>query len=90
MKFILLYFIGINLFGYIIMYVDKKRAIKGEFRIRESTLWKVAMLGGAIGTALGLKKHRHKTNRKSFSIGFPLLAFFEMAVLIYIIYLFNN
>lgn len=90
MKYLFIYLVVINLFGYIIMYVDKKKAINGEIRIRESTLWGVALLGGALGTSLGMKKHRHKTRHKSFAIGFPLLAYIELAVVIYLIYLFNK
>ena len=58
----------------IFMYIDKQRAIKQEWRIRESTLFILAFLGGAIGGVLGMYLFRHKTKHNSFAFGFPLLA----------------
>ena len=44
----LIYLIGINLAGFIIMGVDKKRAIRGAWRISEASLFLTALLGGSI------------------------------------------
>ena len=45
----LIYLIGINLAGFIIMGVDKKRAIRGAWRISEASLFFTALLGGSLG-----------------------------------------
>lgn len=84
----LLYFIGMNIAGFCAMYIDKKRAIKGEYRIKEKVLWNYAFLGGAIGTTIGMKRFRHKTKHRAFAIGFPLLAVVYVGLFFYIMYLF--
>ena len=48
----LIYLIGINLAGFIIMGVDKKRAIRGAWRISEASLFCIAFLGGALGCTI--------------------------------------
>lgn len=58
----------------VLMYIDKQRAINQEWRIKESTLFVLAFLGGAIGGVLGMYLFRHKTKHNSFAFGFPLLA----------------
>jgi uncharacterized membrane protein YsdA (DUF1294 family) len=65
------------------MRVDKNRAIHHEYRISEKSLWLTALLGGAVGTTLGMQLFRHKTKHLSFKIGFPLLAFIELILFIY-------
>ncbi|CRK84366.1 DUF1294 domain-containing protein [Neobacillus massiliamazoniensis] len=69
-----------NIIGLMIMGIDKNRAIKHKYRIRERTLWLVAIFGGAIGTTIGMQVYRHKTKHLSFKIGFPLLAILEIVL----------
>ncbi len=63
---------------------DKKRAIRGEWRIKESTLWLVALLGGAIGGFIGMRVYRHKTKHTSFAFLFPLIACAQIVLLVYL------
>ncbi|MDQ0197044.1 DUF1294 domain-containing protein [Neobacillus ginsengisoli] len=72
-----------NIIGLFIMQIDKNRAIKHQYRIREKTLWLVALFGGAVGTTMGMQIYRHKTKHLSFKIGFPLLAIVEIILFIY-------
>ncbi|WP_108671239.1 DUF1294 domain-containing protein [Peribacillus acanthi] len=51
-----LYFIVINIAGIVIMYSDKQKAKRGQYRTPERTIWTVAFLGGAIGTTIGYEK----------------------------------
>jgi len=83
--FIVIYILVINLAGLFIMKVDKQRAIKHQYRISEQTLWVIAIIGGAIGTAIGMNLFRHKTKHLSFKIGFPLLALVDLFLIIYFI-----
>ena len=50
-KNIVIYFIIINLIGFFIMWLDKRKAKKGAWRIPEKTLFIITALGGGIGTA---------------------------------------
>ena len=46
------------------MYIDKRKAEKGKWRIPEKTLFMFTWLGGGIGTIAGMYKFRHKTMKK--------------------------
>ncbi|HBH0648627.1 TPA: DUF1294 domain-containing protein, partial [Clostridioides difficile] len=60
-NFILIYFIVINSIAFFSMYIDKKRAIRNEWRIKEATLMSIAVIGGSIGSMIGMYSFRHKT-----------------------------
>ena len=61
MTIAIIYFSVINLIGFTIMGVDKKRAVRGAWRISEASLFLTALLGGALGCTLGMKHFCHKT-----------------------------
>lgn len=76
-----------NIYGFILMGFDKRKAKKGQFRISERALWITAICGGAIGTTIGMNVFRHKTKHTSFRIGMPLLVVVELVLIfIYINY----
>ena len=76
----LIYLIGINLAGFIIMGVDKKRAIRGAWRISEASLFLTAILGGSLGCILGMQHFRHKTKHWYFRYGLPALLIGQLAL----------
>lgn len=80
---IIIYFIIINLVGFFIMWLDKRKAIKGVWRIPEKTLFIITALGGGIGTIAGMYTFRHKTQKIAFIIGFPLITILEIVTIIY-------
>lgn len=82
-KNIILYFIIINLIGFFIMWLDKRKAKKGAWRIPEKTLFLVTALGGGIGTTAGMYVFRHKTQKLNFVIGFPFITILEIIAVIY-------
>lgn len=82
-KNIVLYFVIVNILGFLIMYIDKQKAKKGRWRIPEKTLFIVTALGGGIGTIAGMHVFRHKTQKIAFVIGFPLITIIEIAAIIY-------
>ena len=71
------------------MYSDKKKAIKGEWRIKEKTLFTICWIGGSVGILLGIKIFRHKTQHISFKYGIPLMIVLQVAVIIFINYYFG-
>ena len=71
--YITIYLILVNLTGLIQMLVDKRKAAKGAWRIPEKTLFLIAILGGSIGSILGMYAFRHKTKHMKFVIGMPLI-----------------
>jgi len=80
-----LYWIMVNLIGFIIMGVDKRKAIRNAYRIPEATLFCVALLGGALGTTLGMRIFRHKTKHWYFVVGMPLIFFAQLALTVFLI-----
>lgn len=83
MSFILTFFLSINILTFIIYGIDKRRAQKGRWRIPESTLMILAILGGSIGALLGIKIWRHKTMHKKFKYGIPTILILQTAALLY-------
>ncbi|MGL4624886.1 MAG: DUF1294 domain-containing protein [Culicoidibacterales bacterium] len=64
------YLIVINLFGFGIMWLDKRRAIRQQWRIPEATLHLVAWLGGGPLMLVARQKIRHKSQKLGFLISF--------------------
>ncbi len=75
-----LYLLLINAVGFVIMLIDKRKAQKNLWRISESTLLTVAILGGSIGSYAGMKVFRHKTRKPKFSIGIPVIILLQAVV----------
>ncbi|GFI23516.1 hypothetical protein IMSAGC011_02305 [Lachnospiraceae bacterium] len=82
---VVLYFIIINIIGFVIMGIDKRKAIKKRWRIRESTLFLIAFVGGSIGAILGMRIFHHKTKHWYFVYGIPLILLIQIAVGVYLI-----
>ncbi|TQS76227.1 DUF1294 domain-containing protein [Ornithinibacillus gellani] len=78
------YLVAMNIIGFFIMMMDKRRARKKKYRIRERTLWIIACCGGVWGVFCGMYVFRHKTKHRSFVIGVPLLGMIEVAIFLYI------
>ena len=66
------------------MYIDKKRAKWGKWRIKESTLFLLVLVGGSIGGIAGMYTFRHKTKKTRFVIGFPAIMIIEIISIIMI------
>lgn len=79
------YAIIINLIGFCMMGVDKKRAIKRAFRIPEATLFTVAIVGGSIGSIIGMHLFRHKTRHWYFLYGMPAILVIQIILIILVI-----
>jgi uncharacterized membrane protein YsdA (DUF1294 family) len=85
-KNIIIYLLIINIFGFFIMWLDKQKAKKSKWRIKENTLFLVAGLGGGIGTIAGMYTFRHKTQKLKFVIGFPAIIIIQILIAIVIIF----
>ena len=80
------YLIIINILSFILFGIDKYNAIKHNYRISEKTLFTISILGGSIGSIIGMKVFRHKTKKKYFTIGFPAILIFEIIAIILILF----
>lgn len=77
-KVLLFYIITINIFGFIIMFIDKERAIYNEWRVKEKTLMLISFFGGSIGIFGGMHFFRHKTKHLKFTLGVPCIFIIEL------------
>lgn len=81
MKIFLYYILLINLYGIIIMYYDKSKSIKNQWRIPESRIFLISFVLGSAGVFLGMYLFRHKTKHKKFTIGIPLILIIQFYIL---------
>lgn len=80
------YFVIIGLIAAIFTISDKRRAVKGKWRISEATLIILALLGGSVSEYLTMKKIHHKTNHAKFMIGLPLIIFAQIISIVLLVY----
>lgn len=88
MKIFLYYLIIINLYGFFLMFYDKNKSRKGQWRIPEARLFIVATVFGSAGIFLGMQLFRHKTKHLKFLLGIPVIVLIQLFILFkYLIYL---
>ena len=62
------YLIIINLITFIMYGIDKQQAIKNNYRISETTLLTLSLIGGSLGSILGMIIFHHKTKKLKFKL----------------------
>lgn len=79
------YLVISNMIGFAAMGIDKRKARKHKWRTKEATLFLIAIIGGSIGSWIGMYVFRHKTKHWYFVIGIPGILILQviMAVLLY-------
>ena len=81
-KNLIIYLIIINIIAFLAMLVDKKKAEKNRWRIKESTLLILALIGGSIGAIAGMYVFHHKTQKPRFYIGIPIIIILQILLII--------
>jgi uncharacterized membrane protein YsdA (DUF1294 family) len=76
------YFAVINIIGFASMGIDKRKAIRNAYRIPEATLFAIALVGGSLGSTLGMHIFRHKTKHWYFLIGMPIILVLQLLLLV--------
>lgn len=77
---IIFYLLIINIIAFSLMYIDKQKAKKNKWRIKEDTLMISAFLGGSIGALVGMNTFRHKTKHTKFKYGIPAILIFQIII----------
>lgn len=80
------YLIFINIISFLTMFIDKKKAIKRKWRIKESTLFSLSFIGGSLGVLLGIYSFKHKTKHVKFTLGIPLILLVQVLLFFFIKY----
>ncbi len=84
-QIIVLAFIFImSVVGFISMAADKQKAKKGKWRTPEATLFIIALLGGALGSVIGMQVFRHKTKHWYFALFMPLILVAQIALVAFL------
>lgn len=81
---LLCWLLAVNLVTFCTFGWDKRSAKKGRWRIRESTLLGMCAVGGTIGGLLAMRLFHHKTRKKPFFIGVPLMLAAQVGLLLYL------
>ena len=74
----------INCVAFVMYGVDKYKSIHHKWRIPESTLLLLAVVGGSIGAMLGMQAFRHKTKHLKFKYGVPLIFLAQIVAFLYV------
>ena len=75
--------IGINVITFIVYGIDKLKAKRKMWRIPESALLLLAIVGGSIGAWCGIKVWHHKTMHRKFKYGIPLICLIQIGICLY-------
>ena len=78
----IIYLVSVNALAFLLMLVDKYKARKNLWRIRESTLFIIAIIGGSLGSLIGMYTARHKTKHLSFTLGMPVILALQLILFV--------
>lgn len=83
MNYLLIYLLTINFITFITYGIDKRKAIKNKWRIKEATLLGLSFIGGSIGALMGMIIFHHKTKKPRFKFGVPVMLIFHLVILFF-------
>lgn len=83
---IILYAVAVNVVSFIVMGVDKRKAIKRAWRIPESTLFVLAIIGGSLGSIIGMHLFHHKTRHWYFLYGMPVILALQVILILTLVF----
>lgn len=82
--FLLFYLVVINLISIIVTISDKSRSKKNKWRVKEKTLFTLAILGGSVSMYITMRIIRHKTKHLSFMLGIPVIIVLQLLLAYFI------
>ena len=85
MKFLLTYLLIVNAAAFLSMLADKFYARNNLWRIPEATLLLLAVIGGSVGSLIGMYTVRHKTRHWKFILGIPAILIVQIALAIWLL-----
>ncbi len=80
----IVYMLFMNALTFILYRADKKRAVARQWRIPESVLLGLSLLGGCVGAFTAMRVFRHKTRHARFAMGVPILILFHGCLAVYL------
>ena len=83
-KMVIIYLVITNVVTFFMFGINKLKAKKSKWRIREAALLGLAVLGGSIGAWSGMKVWHHKTLHKKFRFGVPAILIVQVALVVWL------
>ena len=77
----MIYLLIVNVIGFLLLGIDKYKAIHQDYRISEKTLFMIALIGGAYGAYVAMYLFHHKTRKTMFKFGVPVIVLLESYLL---------
>ena len=77
------YLLVVNVLTFVVYGIDKWKARRGRWRVPEATLLVLAAAGGSVGAWVAMQLFRHKTQKKKFRYGVPMLFVLQLAAVVY-------
>ena len=74
------YFATVNLITFTAFGIDKWKAVHKQWRIPEKTLLGLSFIGGAAGGLVAMHLFHHKTRKRKFAVGVPLMLVLHLAM----------
>ena len=74
-------YLMLNVISFSLYGLDKQRAKRGLWRIRESVLLAIAWLMGGVGAWLGMRLFRHKTQKCAFVVSASVASVLQLALM---------
>ena len=78
------YLLVINFVAFYLYWDDKRRAKKDKWRIKESTLLLIGLVGGSLGSLVSMHVFRHKTQHWKFKILVPVFFILHAVLFFYL------
>ncbi|WP_352398586.1 DUF1294 domain-containing protein [[Clostridium] aminophilum] len=79
----MVYAAAVNIIAFLMFGMDKMRAKRNEWRIPESSLLTVALIGGSVGAWAGMRFFHHKTRKPRFTVSIPVMMLAQAALLVW-------
>lgn len=77
------YYLVINIITFLVWGFDKLRAKLQQWRVPETSLYGLIILGGGIGALLGMSVFRHKTRKLRFKVFAVIGVIFHAIIFFY-------
>ncbi len=81
---ILVYLIIINILAFLLYGIDKRKAVRKKWRIPESWLIMLAVIGGPLGAFLGMQVFHHKTKKMKFCVTVPFFLLIWITIVVFL------
>ena len=81
----LFYLAAMSVLTFLLMALDKRRAVKRRWRIPEVVLLGLALLGGSFGGFLAMHLCHHKTRHARFAMGIPAMMVAHVCIAVYLL-----